>query len=338
MADEQTNKQSPGKRLAAKKAAKAAQKAAKRGKQAEIVEQKVIQQAAQYGEWAQANRQKLVAAAALFCLILVGWYAADAYASDEAEAAAGLLWVATETSQAPIQAETGEDEASEGDEEEQESYATLIDRAEASIEAYDAVIEQHPGSVAAVWAQLGRGGALLDADRAEEAREAYNAALQDSTDTIVVWRALEGVAFAYEAEESWEEARTRFEELETTGDGFVASVAQYHLARLLIQEGETERAVDALREVSEELAEADRAAWPYVSDQVERRLAELDPEAAARSRTPTANPLGGGAGGQMDQAELQRRNQEYLRKQGQGADISVTTPGGEGAPDNEAAE
>jgi hypothetical protein len=317
--------QSPGERIAAQRAAKAARKAVERGKQAEMVEEKVIKQASEYGEWVKENQTPILIAVAAAVVIFLGYIGFDTFSESNSQDAAALLWVATETAEAPIRPETGaaddanaEAGADSEPEEEEESYVTIVDRAEAAITAYDAVLDQFAGTDAAMWARLGKGSALLQADRAEEARDEFSAVLQDTDDVNVTWRALEGLAFAFEAEERWEDARAQMEELESAGGGFVALVARYHLARLFVAEGSEDRATEAFRSLSEDLAAEPASAWPYLTLQVERRLNELDPEAAAASSAAAANPLAGLTGdgaGNMDQAELQRRIQEYLQKQ-----------------------
>jgi len=287
-------------RLAAARAAKAARKAAKRGKELQnekapidaVAESRVAQRAAAAGSWASENRPIVLGIVAAIVLAFaggIGWYY---YAQGQSEAAGQALADAIEIAAAEIRAE---DEIP--DEDDGPSYTSATARAEAALEAYQAVIDDHGGTEAAIWAQLGRGEALLDLGRHAEAREAFERAIQaGGDDAAVVWRGLEGKGFTYEAEENWEEALGVYRELSRVDDGRFDPVAKYHIARMYIARGETEQATETLSTLVESLREAaddeDQQEFAYVLAQAEVRLRELDPSAV-----PARPTLGGGLGG-----------------------------------------
>jgi len=295
-------------RLAAARAAKAARKAAKRGKELQqekapidaVAESRVAQQAAAAGSWASENRPIVLGIVAAIVIAFaggIGWYY---YQQGQTEAAGQALADAIEISTAPIRAE---DEIPD-EEDEGPSFTSAEARAEAALEAYQAVVDDHGGTDAAIWAQLGRGEALLDLGRYDEAREAFESAIQSGgSDSAVVWRALEGKGFTYEAEESWDEALGVYRELSRVDDGRFDPVAKYHIARMYIAQGETDSATETLSTLVESLREAaddeEQQEFAYVLAQAEVRLRELDPSAVPARPTLGGGPggLGGGGGG-----------------------------------------
>lgn len=315
---------SRGQRLAAQKAAKAAQKAAKRGKQAELVESKVVKQAGVATEWAARNRQTLLLALGAVTVAIVGAFAYSAYTAGEAHAAASLLQQAVTTAEAPV--ETSRDGTDPDGDDERERYGSLEERAEKALGRYRQVLTEHPSSRAAVWARLGEGAALLAADRAEDARAAFETALRDAgDDDVVAWRALEGIAFSYEAEEQWAEATERLQELEHVGDGAFEDMADFHLARIQLAQGERDRAKETLRTLYDRLNEEDHPERPFLRDQVELRLMELDSSLVQRPASPFGPggmPMPGGGGNPADQLspeQLQRLIESMQKKAGGGA-------------------
>jgi tetratricopeptide (TPR) repeat protein len=301
-----------GARLAAAKAAKAARKAAERAKEREAVAaaQEVdpleqIQESAfgqsmqSAGEWASANRYVVAAAIGTLALCFAVFLGYRSYTGSQAAGAAALLEHATRMAEVGVV--PGDDEASEVDEDGvPSSFPTEQARATAALDAYRAVLDQYPSSEAAVWARLGVGRARFALGELEEARTAYELALEEGgDDPQVAWMALEGIAFTYEATESWTDATNRLDELGRLGEGRYAPVARYHTARLQLAEGNEDAAIETLDELVSDLrqAEADEEAqeFPFVLAQAELRLRALDPSRAPAN--PSLSGLAGGGGG-----------------------------------------
>ncbi len=291
------SKTTAGQRLAAAKAAKAAKKAAARGKQAEILEDKATERATVAATWFERNQAKLrngLLAAMLVLVAIIGW---NVWSSQQNAEASRLLWEATETLSAPIvQADEPQDEEDADD----EQYESLAARADAALEKLDAMLANHGGSRLAPFALLLRGKALYQKGEYEAAREAYTKALAEG-DEAVRPRALEGVAFTFEAEESWDEAMARYEELKEI-DG-LELLADYHIARVHLARGQEVEAKEKLRAILDVFREEDAPNLPYVRDQAELRLMAIDSSLVQRDATPDADAL-------------RRMIQEQLSKQG----------------------
>lgn len=327
-------------RLAAARAAKAARKAAKRGK--ELKEEKdplstakesdLGQRVQTAGDWAQQNRPTVYAIVAALVLGFGGWIGYYYYSQGQSQDAANALAAAVEIGQAEIVSEDAEPE----EEPDGPTFTSAEERAEAALEAYDGVIADHGGASVVAWAHLGRGDALLALGRYEDARAAFDAAeTSGGNDNVVVWRALEGKGFAFEAEESWDQALEAYQQLSTLADGAYAPVARYHTARMYIEQGETDQATETLSALVEELRGAeddeDEQGFAYVLAQAEVRLRELDPSAVP-ARPNLGGGLGGGGGGpiqvgggapgdpsgQMSDEQLQELIRRFQEQQQQG--------------------
>ena len=200
--------------------------------------------------------------------------------------------------------------------------ATLNAHRSPALEAYRRVVTEYPSSDAAIWARLGEAKALADLGRHGEAREAYEAAEgEGGSDPSVALRALEGIAFTFEAEEQWDQAHQVYERLAAIDGQRYQPVAEYHRARMYIAKGERERATETLRELVEDLGQAEeddeRQDFAYVLAQAETRLRELDPSAAPPPRASESplGGLGGGPGGQMSNEQLQELIRQFQQKQ-----------------------
>jgi predicted negative regulator of RcsB-dependent stress response len=295
-------KTSAGARLAAAKAAKAARKAAKRGKDkkaqdplAQVRASAVAQQAQKAASWAQENRGLVIGLLVAVALGLGGYFGWTAYKESQAQAAAGLLETALEISRARIR-DADDPEPDEDDDE--RTYTSERRRAEAALRAFRRVISAHGDSEAAVWARLGEARALFDLGRYDQARRAYEQAYEAAAgDSSVSWRALEGRAFTYEAEQEWDRANAVYRELAQLDERRFEPVAKYHMARIQLEKGERQPATTALRDLVRRLREADDDEeiqdFPYVLAQAELRLRELDPTTAPPQveRQEGGNPL-----------------------------------------------
>lgn len=251
--DEKPTQMTPGQRLAAQQAAKAARKAAQKGRDADLVEQKAIAQAAVAKDWLQENLKPLGLMAGgvlLVAAIGIGWSTMQRHQEQEAGAAL----------EAVLEAED----------------------ATAAASAYAAVAEAHPETPAAAWAQVGQGRALYESGKLAQSREAYQAALDISEDEALRWVAIEGIAYTYEAEGSYDEAFERLEALREL-DPNIAPIAGYHQGRMLQAQGKLEEAKTKLDGVLADLRDPEAPLLPYTEEQTEARLALLDPSLAPTS-------------------------------------------------------
>jgi hypothetical protein len=297
----------PGERLAQAKAAKAARKMKERGRDADRVESMALKKAGEAGQWVERNRKLISIGLGAIIVALAGYLGFKHFSSMGDEDASKLLWEAVETANARIR---GEDTPAPEDEEEP-SFATIDERAEAAIDEYAKLDAEHGDSEAAVWADLGRGHQLLALERYDDARGSFRAALdRGGSEAFVAYRAIEGIAFAFEAEEKWDEAIDQFTQLGQTEGGRYELIADYHLARMHLAKGETERAKELLSELigkldsePEEGSEAPLE-LPYVEAQARARLSELDPSFAQRSAPSLGDPGFQLPGGQQIPPEL----------------------------------
>ena len=291
-------KSTAGQRLAAAKAAKAAKKAAARGKQAELVEDEAAARADKAAGWLETNRQMIMYAAIALLVAMGGYFAWDAYSTKQSGAASALLWEATQTLNAPVGEE--EDVPSEDEAIETERYESIGARADAAIEKLDSLLDEYGSTDLAPWAQVLRGRALYQKGEYESARDAFSTALSAGGEDVRP-RAIEGIAFTYEAEEAWDEAIARFEELRSDDDESLSILADYHIARAHIAQDNEEQAKEKLQAVLDALREEDAPELGFVRDQAELRLMAIDSSLVQRS-TP-------------DQDEMRRLIEQLQRQQ-----------------------
>ncbi|MCU0677708.1 MAG: tetratricopeptide repeat protein [Myxococcota bacterium] len=304
-----SGKISAGQRLAAAKAAKAAKKIAQRGKEAEVVEEQAVETATVASTWLDRNRNKLLGAFAAVLLLGGAFFGIRAMQQKSAAEASQLLWEATEILNASIEApgddeDTAEDAVDAQADEDEVTYETIAARADAALAKLDELFASHGDSPAAAWGRLEEGRARYQKGEHAEARTAFEAALAQGGEALAP-RALEGIAFTYEAEENWDEAVARFEQLREEG-GALQILADYHLARIHLAKNEEDPAKTKLQAVLEALREEGAPELAYVRDQAELRLMAIDSSLVQRD-----------AAGQMDPAEMQRLIEQLTRQQQQ---------------------
>jgi tetratricopeptide (TPR) repeat protein len=244
--EKQASSLTAGQRLAAQQAAKAARKAAQRGREAELVEGKVIAQAGVVKDWLGDHLKPLGLAAGGILLV----------------AAIGIAWSTFERGQS-TEAGAALSAVLKGD------AATLAS-------SYAAVAEAHPKTPAAAWARIGEGKALYAQGQWERSRQAYRAALENDDDEAVRWAAIEGIAYTLEAEKSYEDAIEQLETLRAL-DESLAPIAGYHQGRILLEQGKLDEAKVKFDGVLSDLKQSDAPLLPYTEEQAEARLALVDP-------------------------------------------------------------
>ncbi len=250
--EEKQGPMTAGQRLAAQQAAKAARKAAQKGRDAELVEEKALAQAAVAKDWLQENLRPLGLMAGGVLLV----------------AAIGIGWSTFSRGQA-VDAGAALSEVLDGD---------TTDSAELAA-AYASVAEAHPKTPAAAWARIGEGKALYNEGNYAGARTAYKSALELTEDEVVRWAALEGIAYSFEAETSYEEALEQLEALREV-DPSVAPIAGFHQGRILQTQGKLDEAKTKYDGVLADLKDPEAPSLPYTEEQTEARLAILDPSLA----------------------------------------------------------
>ena len=279
-------RQTAGERLAAQKAAKAAKKREERHQEAQEIEDKAIERAEEVTSWLDKNKRLLGMISAAVVLVAGLALGARAVGRGAGADATGALWEATRTAGAPIIAE-GED-VPEGID---ESYPTIEARVEAARPKLEAVVRDFPDTDAAVNAQLALGALELDAGNSAEARAAFEAAYRAGGDqTRVATRALEGIAFSYEAEGDWDEAGARYGELAGLSGAGASIVADYHRARAALASGDEPAAKEKLQAVLDALREEGAPELPYVKDQTELRLMAIDATLVDRDPSSDIDP------------------------------------------------
>lgn len=287
-----------GERLAAAKAARAARKAARRGKDAEQVEEKVLRQAGEAGAWAETHR-KTIGIALIAGVVVVGALGGYFYyrGASSAKAAATIV-EATATLDAPI---------GEGGDDKREHFADAASRDQKALERFRAILSDYPSAPTASRARLAEAAILSRQGDREAARGAYEKVLAgpDGSDPEVAMLALEGIASTLEAEERWDDATSRYEEIGKLRGSVYRPIADYHLARMALQAGKNDEAKEKLKALLESLGKEDAPELAHIREQAELRLRTLDPTAAP-------------AGSSFSQEQLQEMLRRMQREQ-QGA-------------------
>lgn len=310
---------SAGQRLAATMAAKSARKAAKRGKEAVATEAVAEARAEELAEWMKTRGKGVwvVLAAALAAVAAVlGW---TIWRNASIEKAGRALSDAVKVASAPIDADGSDDTAIE-------TFPSAQARAEKTLALFRRVTEQHEGTDAARWARLGEATSLLALGRKEDAKRAFETAQREAGDIhAIAARAIEGIAFVDEAGARWPEATRQYEALARLHNGAYKNLAEYHLGRIYLAQGDTERAKTTLKALLDRMAaantESHHESAPYAQLQAELRLSQIDPSLVPRSiNTPIGSPSdmqfqAPGGGGDISQEELQRLIEQIQKKQ-----------------------
>ncbi|MEM7448334.1 MAG: tetratricopeptide repeat protein [Myxococcota bacterium] len=305
-----------GQRFAAAKAAKASRKAAQRGRQAEDREQEVLQRASRATQWLRDRGTYFSVGLSVILALLAGVTFWASYTEGQTSQAGSELWSATQTARARVDRESDpallDSRSSNSD---AEVYTSRVERSEKALGRFRKVTRDFAGSEAASWAALGEGAALLEVDRGEDARKAFETALSASNDDAVHWRALEGIAFSFEADEAWDQATARLSELKQLGSGVYEHVANLHIARIELARGREEQAKELLQELYERLKDESTLKSPDMLRRVERSLRELDSALVTpAATTPLSIGSHGAVGATSTQGPSQAEIQELIRR------------------------
>jgi tetratricopeptide (TPR) repeat protein len=243
----------------------------------------------------------------------VGW---TQYDKSQARAAADLLEHAVETSQAEIR-ETPPPVPRSGHR--KLTFPNEAARTRAALRAYRAVLQQFPRSDAAPWARLGEAEVLFRLGHQAQARRAYEQAQREgASNPEIVWRALEGKAFTFEAAEQWDRALAIYQELGRLDERHFEPIAKYHMARMYLAKGQRQQATETLRALVRQLNHSteneEEQEFPYVLAQAQTRLRELDPSAAPPPPPSFGEGPLGGPGGMPDLNNLTPEQRDLIRR------------------------
>jgi hypothetical protein len=193
-------------------------------------------------------------------------------------------------------------------------FATPEERVEAALASYNQVIDQHPGTGAAMLAKLGQAGVLLDKRDFQHALDAFNAVLASplaAADLDVKGRAIEGLGLAKEGKGDLDGALATFGDLAKVDAKGFKELAKYHQARIHLAKGDKEKAKELLKELLALKGEAakdptkdilnpadrgsapglDTQSFPYLKTVAEELLRSIDPNAMP-SRMQLSSPTG----------------------------------------------
>lgn len=297
----------PGARLAAQRAAKAAQKAAKKGT-APMVPSAVGERVSRFNELVEQNKRLILGSVLGVALVLLLATAWNTYYSAAARSAGKALAEVVSAVNADIRAEQVRLAAGE----EGDATAKKPD-ADRVLRGFNEAVETHPQTKAATWARLGEAKALYSAGKYAEAARVYTAALKAAgDDAFIASRALEGLGISLEGEKKRKEALARFQEMAELAGGAFKPLAEYHVARMYIAQGDKKRAVVKLNEVVTALQSSSsgdaRSRYRYVMVEASARLRELGysprrPRRSAARGTPAGNRARDRAGRKPRRAE-----------------------------------
>jgi tetratricopeptide (TPR) repeat protein len=339
-------------RLAARRAAKAAAKAAKRGT-GPVVPGNVTKQVQAARSFYDEHGRLLLAGVFAVLLISVLWIVISARMAEGAGQAAAQLHAGVSARNGMV-LEEGQDEP-EGTL--AETFPSTTARAEKARDEFEKTGKQFADSPAATWATLGHANALRDLGKHSEAAKLYERVVADKdAPAFLRARALEGVAFALEADQKFDAALKQYDALAELDKGAHKPLADYHRARMQVALGQKQKAAELL----EALIKAERARpasegkrYETVLSNAETLLTELSVELNApklRADLPSAAPahgsgagittdliealrkqLGAGEGGAATQQVIDALQQQMNTGEPGSTTVTIPAPKGEGA-------
>lgn len=213
-----------------------------------------------------------------------------------------------------------------------QEFASDEERLKAAEERYRSALGEPSNDGSRLYAHLGLAGVLFDQGRYAGARAEYenakNSSLADKMPEAK-GRALEGLALSFEAEGKRDQALSALTELEKV-DGF-RDTARYQRARLWHAQGESQKALEELKKLQDDLMKSEPlgARPSFLQLSVMELIRSIDPNAAPPDRgTQSITP--------EQLQELQRQFEEMQRQQGQlPQDLPLELPLGPAPTDSE---
>lgn len=326
--EEKPSERSAGARLAARRAAKAARKASKRGTGPDVPDE-VTQGVADASSWLDEHQKQFWGSAAVISVIVVvfGSFMLSGEKVD-GDATANLNEGIT-TTLAPIGEPPPDDDSTV------ERFATAEERATRALEQFRNTQRMFPDSTAGLFARLGEATALRALGKADESRKVFAKLVgEDNLPAVLEHQAVEGLAFALEAQKNYADATKQFEALAKIQGGIYKVPADYHRARMAAALGKSDDAVKILKDLVSADADRKDADGPAFESVVETAQLLLQEWGAGPIRaTPTAGlpgaaaaPALGGApapGGGLTQQMIDSLKQQL---QAQGASVDDGKP------------
>ncbi len=157
---------------------------------------------------------------------------------------------------------------------------------------YRAAWAAHSESGSGWLARLGLAGILLDQQKWSEALGHYRAVRQSqlAKDSVeIAGRALEGMGMALEGQGDAEGALQAYRELTNQeGAGNLSVLGLYHQARILLGQGNKDKAKQLVQKAQERLTkEGQQPGWAYLGAQVRELMGRIDPTLAKPSADMT---------------------------------------------------
>ena len=276
------NQLSPGERLRRAKEAKASRKSSARGQDAEQIEQKAESAIRKRFEgatrWAGRNRGLAVVGG----LLLVGLGVGGVYLYKTKVGTEQELTKALEKTLEKAVAPVGDAPPTPEGEEEKPGprYKNGVLRAQAARKGFANLSSSFSSTDASVWADLGKGAALLREGKYKDADLAFNSALKEAgKDAIVSWRALEGLGQSAVARKKWNDAQKRYKQLKAVAGGRFSPLARFRLAKVDISRGKAAVARKDLEKLQKDLRKkvADKnSPWRELLSQVDEEIRWID--------------------------------------------------------------
>lgn len=189
-------------------------------------------------------------------------------------------------------------------------FKSEADRANKAVEAFAAAAKESPDSTAARWAKLGQSSVLTLSGKAGDAVPLFAASFSARGDQAGLGAlALEGHALSLETAGKVDEALKQLEQLKTYEGGAYKDLAEYHVARIKLAQGDRDGAKTLLKGVYDRLGSPAEGAPKsrFLKGEVEVRLAELDSSLV---------PAGGSGSQDFSPEEIQRLIQQLQQQKG----------------------
>jgi hypothetical protein len=273
----------------------------------------LLHQTAKLSGWAKKN-QKGVSTVVAAAVVAVGGYAIYNHLQvRKQENASAELSQAVADQRGRIGDPSKEDD-SPGPKDTSPIFKTTGERHDSALKKFQEVESKFPGTGAAILARLSEGSLQLDGHNADAAISAFNDVKSSAlaqVDAEVRGRAIEGLGFAYEMKQNFDEALKTFRELENTDVLGFKELGMYHQARVYEAKGDKDKAKDLLKTVHERINKpGENFPFPYLKEVADDRLRALDPSLA-----PPKPAIGGAGGNKMNEEQIKKLI-EQMKKQG----------------------